>query len=410
MVGLSAWAGSPYIPWLNGVGTNTAMYSPNTNRAALEVWPTPLKNLANQTNSGRGPITIGTNVDGGSGDFIRIPARITGVDAPDSPKSGIFWDAPLATSGVFPALWWVPFHQQNGTPPNGVAGNGELTVLSPANAHIYTGGAHGGGYLFTGGTGEDGTLHVHQYSAGGTSAGDGFNGLGHSEHEQYATRYWNGSSISFTNCEWIWEAATTSGDVRLNFYNPADTQFISDGTWKHQGVLRFQIQGDGKLNGNGGGLTNCNGISIQKVVSADATTTGQTLVDVTGLTNNVSANATYRFKATLLCTTTAVTTGTEYGIALTGGATGTGLTTFFNATGFTNAAGVGPGAVYTVGATNSATPAFLQGSGQTGVVVLEGFFTTAGGTPTVAVRHLKVTSGTSTVKVGSTFEIQRTDL
>lgn len=215
---------------------------------------------------------------------------------------------------------------------------------------------------------------------------------------------------SVTNTFWFYQQVFHVGDINGNNFqhqlfdmsaNMYPSNVISDGSI---------TLSTGTYNGNGNGVTNANGVKVMKVVSADATTTGQTLTDVTGLTNILAANATYRFKATLLCTTTAVTTGTEYGIANTGATANVGMTCFYNATGFTNAAGVGPSAVYSVGATNSATPAFLQGSGQTGVVVLEGFITTQGGPPTMAVRHLKVTSGTSTVKVGSTLEIVRTDI
>lgn len=165
------------------------------------------------------------------------------------------------------------------------------------------------------------------------------------------------------------------------------------------------VLGNGQMIGDGSGITNANGWVTMKVSGSDATTTGQSLVDVTGLTYPLAANSTYLFKATLLCTTTAVTSGTEYGVANTGATANVGMTTSFFATGFTNAAGVGPGAVYTVGATNTATSPFLLGSGQTGVVTMEGFVTTLGGPPTLAIRHLKVTSGTSTVKVGSTLEV-----
>lgn len=154
-----------------------------------------------------------------------------------------------------------------------------------------------------------------------------------------------------------------------------------------------------------GGITNNGAWQVTQVSGSDATTTGQSLVDVTGLAYIANTASTYEFEAALFVTTTAVTTGTEYGIANTG--VGTAVTTFFYAEGFTNAAGVGPGAIYTVGATNTATPPFLLGSGQTGVVTMKGYFTTGEGTPTIAVRHLKVTSGTSTVKKGSSFKVRK---
>lgn len=140
--------------------------------------------------------------------------------------------------------------------------------------------------------------------------------------------------------------------------------------------------------------------SVSMVSGSDATTTGQSLVDVTGLTFSAAANTTYEFRAVLNCTTTAVTTGTEYGLANVG----TAMTTVFTATGATNAA---TGATYFVSATNAATQPFLLASGQSGIVVLEGQFTMGATAGNVTVRHLKVTSGTSTVKQGSSFKVRK---
>jgi hypothetical protein len=172
-------------------------------------------------------------------------------------------------------------------------------------------------------------------------------------------------------------------------------------------VVQADVQADSFI-GSGASLTGIPGTAVEggwtvsKVTGSDATTTGQSLVDVTGLTYVAAANSTYEFESVLYCTTTAVTTGTEYGLANTGA--GSGVTTFFIATGATNAA---TGATYYVSATNSATQPFLLASSQTGVVVLKGFFVTLGGTPTIAVRHLKVTSGTSTVKQGSDLKVRK---
>lgn len=395
--------------------TNATIYSPNTNRAALEVWPTLLENVANNTNSGK-PITLGTNVNTGSGDWINIPAVVTDMNRANEARSGIMWDPPTAAGSSRAQIRFLPFHSQNGPAPNGYANNSELAIISPGSIHLYNGDAGAGGYCMIGGTGLDGTSATLQYSAGGDQAGGVFSGKGHSAHLSFVARYYNGGVQSGT-AEMVFEAVDTAGDTRLNFYLPADTTYVSDGTWKGQGTLILGIKTNGLVvgaasittngvfTGDGSGLTNANGWRTMIVTGSDSTTTGQALTDVTGLTSALAVSSVYRFKATLLCSTTAVTTGTEYGVANTGATASVGMTTFFTAAGFTNAAGVGPGAVYTVGATNTATPPFLLGSGQTGVVILEGFITTAGGPPTMAIRHLKVTSGTSTILQGSTLEL-----
>jgi hypothetical protein len=147
--------------------------------------------------------------------------------------------------------------------------------------------------------------------------------------------------------------------------------------------------------------TNKGGWTEFRVTGSDATTTGQTLVDITGLASGTLTNSTkYEIEAVLDVTTSAVTTGTEYGIGAggTGGAavvsvilTGTSTGTSATSEGLSTTAG-------------TASTARLLTSGQSGTIMLKGFVTTRGsGTATISIQHLKVTSGTSTVKVGSVF-------
>jgi hypothetical protein len=140
-----------------------------------------------------------------------------------------------------------------------------------------------------------------------------------------------------------------------------------------------------------------------KVATSDATTTGQTLVDVTGLvTGTLALSSVYEFEAVLLCTTSAVTTGTQYGANVS--VTPTNVTALITGSVTTTTGGV---TAVTANNTAGAT-AFLTTSAQTGVVVLKGIFTTAGsGSPVFSIRHLKVTSGTSTVKVGSILRVRK---
>jgi hypothetical protein len=152
---------------------------------------------------------------------------------------------------------------------------------------------------------------------------------------------------------------------------------------------------------------NTGGWTQFKVSGSDATTTGQSLVDVTGLvTGTLSVSSRYEFEAVLSVSTTAVATGTEYGAHVTQAPTNifalySGPTTV--------AANVQVGQTVGTNADNVATtPAFLTTASETGVVTIKGFFTTgAGAGPVFSIRHLKATSGTSTVAIGSVLRVRK---
>jgi hypothetical protein len=138
-----------------------------------------------------------------------------------------------------------------------------------------------------------------------------------------------------------------------------------------------------------------------RVVGSDATTTGQALVDVTGLTIPLLANRVYSFCARLGCTVTAVTTGNKYGVQFTGaGATvEAGIVGASSSTTATTAE--------RISALNTATTnAFLLSSAQTGPVWIDGTIFVGANAGNLTIQHLKVTSGTSTVKIGSTIEAE----
>lgn len=149
---------------------------------------------------------------------------------------------------------------------------------------------------------------------------------------------------------------------------------------------------------------NKGGWSEFKVSGSNATTTGQVLVDITGLVTGTLSNAAlYEIEAVLLVNTSAVTTGTQY--AIFGGGSG-GVATCNaicdGALGATTSASVGMNAIAT------ATTAFLTTASQQGIVRIRGFVTTRGtGTATISLQHLKVTSGTSTVLIGSVLRIRK---
>jgi hypothetical protein len=139
------------------------------------------------------------------------------------------------------------------------------------------------------------------------------------------------------------------------------------------------------------------------VSGSDVTTTGQTLVDVTGLVSGTLTNSTlYEVQAWLYVTTSAVTTGTQYAIQ-TGGTGGAGVVeALVTGTTTTNAA-----TSVTLSAPTTAAGTFLTTSGTAGVIYIHGFVTTRGsGTATISIQHVKPTSGTSTVKIGSKLQIR----
>lgn len=143
-----------------------------------------------------------------------------------------------------------------------------------------------------------------------------------------------------------------------------------------------------------------------KVSGSDATTTGQTLVDITGLvTGTLSISSSYEYEAVLYCTTTAVTTGTEYGVNVSVSPTNI-VADYIGPT--TVAANVQTMQVSGTNANHIASAAFLTTASEDGCIFIKGFFTTAGsGSPVFSIQHLKVTSGTSTVKIGSVLRIRK---
>jgi hypothetical protein len=145
--------------------------------------------------------------------------------------------------------------------------------------------------------------------------------------------------------------------------------------------------------------TNTGGWTVTKVSGSDFTTTGQALVDITGLvTPTLTTSTLYEFEATLQVTTSAVITGLQFGVNCTGtGATSQAVYTGTLAA--TTAAVSGSTALNTAAAT-----AFVITSGGSGVISIKGVFNSGTGTPVFSIKGLKVTSGTLTVKVGSVLK------
>lgn len=137
-----------------------------------------------------------------------------------------------------------------------------------------------------------------------------------------------------------------------------------------------------------------------RVTGSNATTTGQSLVDITGLSISLIANATYEIEVVLSCQTTAVTTGTGYGIQYS--AAGATIEGWVSGSSTTTAH-----KTLRLSAFNTSSQAFLTSSAQTGGIFIRGIVTVGANPGTLSARHLKVTSGTSTVFIGSYIKITR---
>lgn len=134
-----------------------------------------------------------------------------------------------------------------------------------------------------------------------------------------------------------------------------------------------------------------------KVITSDFTTTGQALVDVTGLTFATAANKQYRFRA-VLSTSSSSASGIEVGVQHSGA----GASIEAVATG---TAGAGAVQAVRVSALNTATAAFNT-NGADGGITIEGILTVGANAGNLTIQVLKVTSGTATVRVGSHVEIR----
>jgi hypothetical protein len=137
-----------------------------------------------------------------------------------------------------------------------------------------------------------------------------------------------------------------------------------------------------------------------RVTSSDATTTGQALTNINGLSVALTTSAVYEFEAVLGVTTSAVTTGTQYAVqySVAGGAVEGGITGPLTST---------AAKAERIAALNTATSAYLTTSAQTGQVIIKGIITTGANAGNLTIQHLKVTSGTSTIKINSFLKVTR---
>lgn len=137
-----------------------------------------------------------------------------------------------------------------------------------------------------------------------------------------------------------------------------------------------------------------------RVTGSNVTTTGQALVNITGLSNALAINAVYEFEAVLSVSTSAVTTGTAYGVnySVAGGTVEAHITGSSTST---------ASKTLRISALNTATTLYLATSAQTGGIRIKGIITTGANAGNLTIQHLKLTSGTSTVFINSYLKTTR---
>jgi len=138
-----------------------------------------------------------------------------------------------------------------------------------------------------------------------------------------------------------------------------------------------------------------------RVTGSNVTTTGQTLVDIAGLSFAAAANTVYEIEANLTVSTSAVTTGTKYGINYSAAGATVEATIQGSKTTTTDASD-------RINALNTASGnAYLTTSAQSGAILIKGILTTGANAGNITIQHLKVTSGTSTVFINSYLKVTK---
>jgi hypothetical protein len=137
-----------------------------------------------------------------------------------------------------------------------------------------------------------------------------------------------------------------------------------------------------------------------RVVTSNATTTGQALTTITGLSIALVANAVYEVECMLSVSTSAVTTGTGYGINYS--AAGATIEGFVQGSSTTTA-----DKTLRLNAFNTSSQAWITSSAQTGGILIKATVTVGANAGNLTAQHLKVTSGTSTVFISSYMKATR---
>jgi len=129
--------------------------------------------------------------------------------------------------------------------------------------------------------------------------------------------------------------------------------------------------------------------TVYSTTVGTVTATGQSLVDITGLSNALEVNATYQFEAGLSTASSEAVNGNEYGVnySVAGGGVAAQI---LGTLGTTTAQAA------RINALNAASPAFMTTMSDGGIVIT-GIVTTGTLAGNLTIQHLKVTAGTSTV-------------
>jgi hypothetical protein len=214
----------------------------------------------------------------------------------------------------------------------------------------------------------------------------------------------NGSAALLTNFPTLNQNTSgTAAGLSADIPESRVTNLVSDLAAK-QATL---VSGTNIKTVNGNALLGSGDVSIAanvstfvRVTGSNAATTGQSLVDITGLSQALLANSVYEFEAVLSVSTTAVTTGTGYGVNFSAA----GAAVEAQITGASTATAT---KTLRINALNTAATAFLTGSGQTGGMLIKGIVTTGVNPGNFTVSHRKETSGTSTVFINSYLKVTK---
>lgn len=147
-----------------------------------------------------------------------------------------------------------------------------------------------------------------------------------------------------------------------------------------------------------GSYTDLTNKPYARVTGSNATSTSQSLADVTGLSVALSANSVYYFTA-YLSVQSSSTAGNQYAVNYSAA----GATIEAQIMGTLTATSM---RMDRISALNTAAPALVTVAA-TGGVWINGTITTGANAGNLVIRHLKVTSGTSTVFINSYLEARK---
>jgi len=319
----------------------------------------------------------------------------------------------LTSDGI--SKWSSVLGVYTGTTMVGISGFSGPQGYSGVSGYSGGGGTGLSGFSgFSGTNGSAGVSGFSGYSGGGTSGFSGFSGSAGSAGDAGTSGFSGYSGLNGSTGQT--GQAGTSGFSGYSGNNGAAGAGGASGFsgYSGAGVSGFSgFSGATSTSGFSGysgvsGFSGYSGISgfsgtasVYALVSgSNATTTGQALVDITGLSIALSANAVYEYQAVLSVLTSAVTTGVQYGVnySAAGGAVEGQLIGSSTATATKSER---------VSALNTASGTYLTTSGQNGQVLMKGIITTGVNAGNFTVKHLKVTSGTSTVRINSFLKVTR---